>query len=96
MTVLRWVVAFCFFADVLFPPCLAIYALIRWRGRWRSAAAAPLLVTVPAAISFCHVRRGWAGSAPISLLLYVLLALVLSVYSAAVLTLYCNRKPLRP
>jgi hypothetical protein len=96
MSGLQWVVAFCFFADVLFPPCLAIYALMRWRGRWRIAAAAPLLVTVPAAVSFWHVRRGWAGSAPMSLLLYVLVALALSAYSAAVLTLYCNRKPPRP
>jgi hypothetical protein len=95
MSVLRWVVALCFFADVLFPPCLAIYALVRWRGRWRTAAATPLLVTIPAAVSFWHFRSGRADSAPVSLLLYVLLALALSAYSAVVLTLYCNRKPPR-
>ncbi|MGA2041690.1 MAG: hypothetical protein ABSH42_20605 [Bryobacteraceae bacterium] len=92
MTVLQWVVALCFFCDVLFPPCLAIYALILWRGRWRIAAGAPLLVVIPAAASFLHLR---SGLGTIWLLLYVLLALMLSAYSAMVLTLYCNRKPPR-
>ena len=92
MTVLRSVVAWCFFANVLFPPCLAIYALVRWRGRWRIAAAAPLLVTIPAAVSYWHSRRGWTDSAPVSLLWYVLLALLLGGYSVVVLTLYSNRK----
>jgi hypothetical protein len=95
MTVLRWLVALCFFADVLFPPCLAVYALIRWRGRWRNAAAAPLLVVVPAAVTFLHFRHGGAASGSIWLLLYVPLTLVLCTYSAGVLLLYSKRKPPR-
>jgi len=95
MTVLRWVVGLCFLADLLFPPCLAVYALIRWRGGWRYAAAAPLLVTIPAALSFVSFRSGWVARGSFWPLLYALLALALSGYSAVVLSLYCNRKPQR-
>jgi hypothetical protein len=95
MTVLRWLVALCFAVDVLFPPFLAGWALIRWRGRWRNAAAVPLLVVVPAALSFLHFRSGWVAAGSVWPLLYVLLALALSAYSAVVLSLYSNRKPPR-
>jgi hypothetical protein len=92
MTLLGRLVALCFFADVLFPPCLAVYALLRWQGGWRNLAAAPLLVTAPAALSFLYFRHGdSAGS--VWVLLYVLLALLLCAYSAVVLMLYCKRKP---
>ncbi|HEY1219401.1 MAG: hypothetical protein ABSE42_11195 [Bryobacteraceae bacterium] len=93
MTVLGWLVALCLFADVLFPPCLAFYALISWRGRWRIAAAAPLLVAVPAAVSFWSVWRNRAVAAPASIVFYVLLALILSAYSVMVLVLYLRRDP---
>lgn len=92
MNVLRWLVALCFFADVLFPPCLAVYALIRWRGRWRRLAAAPLLVVVPAAVWFQYLWRDRAAGGSASVLLFVLLTLLLCVYSGVVLVLYCNRK----
>lgn len=88
MIVLGWFAVLCFLADVLFPPCLAIYALLRWRGGWRIAAAAPLVVTVPAAVSFLN---SWRSSSP-ARLLYVALSLALCVYSATVLLKYLNRK----
>jgi hypothetical protein len=53
------------------------------------------LVVVPAALSFLHFRSGWVAAGSVWPLLYVLLALALSAYSAVVLTLYSNRKPPR-
>jgi hypothetical protein len=96
MTVLRWLVALCFFADLLFPPCLAVYALIRWQGRWRNLAAAPLLVVVPAAVSFLYLRQGQAAKGSLWLLLYVPLTLVVCTYSLAVAMLHSKSKPPRP
>jgi len=93
MIVLGWLVAVCFWADLLFPPCLAIYAAIRWRGGWRIAAAAPLLVTIPAAVSFLHSPHGEAAADSPSLLWYVSLSLALCAYSATVLLMYFKRKP---
>ncbi|MGO9010835.1 MAG: hypothetical protein ACLQPN_12095 [Bryobacteraceae bacterium] len=90
---LAWLVGLCIWADVLLPPGLAIYALLRWRGGWRIAAAAPLLVVIPAAVSFSHFRRGGGAVNSLSLLLYVLLALALCSYSVVVLILYLRRKP---
>jgi hypothetical protein len=92
ITVSGWLVALCFWADLLFPPCLGIYALIRWRGGWRVAAAVPLLVALPAAVTFLSTRHGEAGADSPSLLWYVPLSLVLCAYSATVLLRYLNRK----
>ena len=94
MAVFAWVVALCYWADLLFPPCLAVYALIRWRGRWRIFAAAPLAVAIPAVAGFLYFRHVRSPN-PILLLLYVAGTLGLSVYSAVVLTLYCRRNPQR-
>ncbi|MGB9458218.1 MAG: hypothetical protein WCB12_19370 [Bryobacteraceae bacterium] len=93
MRVLGWLVGLCIWADVLLPPGLAIYALLRWRGGWRIAAAMPLLVVIPAAVSFYQSRRGGGPVSSLSILLYVLLALALCSYSVVVLILYLRRKP---
>lgn len=93
MIVLGWLVSLCIWADVLLPPGLAFYALLRWRGGWRIAAAAPLLVEVPAAISFAHAWRAGGPVNSFSLLVYVLLALALCSYSVVVLILYFRHKP---
>jgi len=64
-------------------------------GPLEERRAVPLLVVVPAALSFLHFRSGWVAAGSVWPLLYVLLALALSAYSAVVLTLYSNRKPPR-
>jgi len=92
MIVLGWFVGVCFMADVLFPPCLAIYALFRWRGGWRIAAAVPLAVAAPAAVLFLRSQ----GSTSPARLLYVALSLVLCAYSGILLMKYINRKPPQP
>jgi hypothetical protein len=94
MAVFAWFLALCYWADLLFPPCLAVYALIRWRGRWRILAAAPLLVVVPAAIAFLRFRHERSPNSAL-LLLYVAATLGLCAYSAVVLLLYCRQKPQR-
>jgi len=92
MAIFAWVLALCYWADLLFPLCLAVYALIRWRGRWRILAAAPLVVAVPAAAAFLHFRHEPSPSI-IAILLYVAATLGLCAYSAVVLLLYSKRKP---
>ena len=89
IVVLGWFAGVCFLADVLFPPCLAIYALLRWSGRWRIAAAVPLAVTIPGTVFFLKSQ----GSTSPARLLYVALSLVLCAYSGILLMKYLNRKP---
>jgi len=84
--------ALCLGADLLFPPCLAIYGLIYWRGGWRIAAAAPLLVTIPGLAVFLHTRRGERPADSVTVLLFAVVALLLCTYSVVVLIVYRRRK----
>jgi len=88
MTVFAWLVGLCLWADLLFPPGLAVYALIRWRGGWRVAAAAPLVVVVPARLLYWPSLHRPDRASPFP---YVALSLAVGIYSLIVLLKYINR-----
>ena len=92
MIVFVWLVGLCFWLDLLFPPCLAVYALLRWQGRWRTLAVAPLAVIVPAAISFLIWNPGRSHGTSPWVFAYTVLALAVCAYSAGVLLMYTRSK----
>ena len=78
-------------SGIVFPPALAVYALLKWHGWWRFLASAPLVVIVG---FFAPLIPAWLRDSPAySLwgLLFVPLGMLLAVYSGMVLILYRRR-----
>ncbi|HKE26834.1 MAG TPA: hypothetical protein VKB88_30990 [Bryobacteraceae bacterium] len=77
---------------ILFPPGLAIYALLKWQGKWRLAAAAPVAAL---AVFFVPLILDWQRDATaVNLwgLLFVPVAMLLAIYSGMVVILYRREK----
>jgi hypothetical protein len=74
-------------SGIVFPPALAIYALINWRGRWRIAAAVPGAMLV-ALFAPWMIRLRDNPNSTLWGLVFVPMAMALAIFSGAVLLLY--------
>jgi len=91
MVILQAAIGIVVWSGILFPPALAIYALFKWRGGWRFAAALPVVV---AAAFFAPLIPDWLhdpSAHGLWGLLFLPLAMLLAVYSGVVL-IFWRRK----
>ena len=96
MLVVNFLIGLVIWSGILFSPALAVYALIKWRGRWRVAAALPLVALlaffapmIPAWIRDPTQNNLWG-------LILMPLAMLLAIYSGVVLILYRRRARKEP
>ncbi len=77
---------------ILSPIVIGIFGCIRWRGGWRVAAAAPLVVLV---LFFAPLIRDWMRDPTAHNLwglLFIPLSLVLCVYSGTLVVLHRRKR----
>ena len=75
-------VALLVWSAILFPVVSAIYGLIKWRGSWRIASAAPLLVLFLFFAPLLRYPQNWWA------MVFIPLTMLLSAYSGVVMLLH--------
>ncbi|MDR3699399.1 MAG: hypothetical protein P4L56_07170 [Candidatus Sulfopaludibacter sp.] len=78
-------VALLVWGAILFPIASGIYGLIKWRGFWRVASAVPVLMALLFLAPILANPGGWWG------LVFIPVAMLLSVYSGVVVLLHRKR-----